>query len=246
MKIALLGYGKMGRIIEEIAIERGHTIVLKIDAENRASLTAEQLKQADVAIEFTVPESAFENICLSIDAGVPIVVGTTGWYDRFEEVKVNCWKKNGCLFYASNFSLGVNMFFALNKALARWMNKYPDYQVAVEEVHHTQKLDAPSGTAITIANDIVKNIGRKKEWKSHHVNEKDQNVPEAELPVYHDRKEGVPGYHKVTYTSAIDQIEISHNAFNRKGFGLGAVLAAEFIQHKQGIFTNEDLFKFEI
>lgn len=236
----------MGRIIEEIAIERGHTIVLKVDAENRASLTKDQLKQADVAIEFTAPESAFENICLCISAGIPVVVGTTGWYDRFEEVKINCWKHNGCLFYASNFSLGVNIFFALNKALARWMNNYPGYQVAVEEVHHTQKIDAPSGTAISIANDIVKNISRKKEWKSHHINEKDNTVDDSELPVYHDRKEGVPGFHKVTYTSDIDQIEISHNAFNRKGFGLGAVLAAEFIQNKHGIFTNEDLFNFKI
>jgi len=233
----------MGHIIEEIALSRGHEIVLKIDVENRKDIKPEDLKVGDVAIEFTAPASAIDNINLCMDAGVPLVVGTTGWYEKLEEVKKNVSDKNGSLVYASNYSVGVNMLFAMNKILAKWMNGYPDYNVEIEEVHHTQKLDSPSGTAITLADGIIENIDRKEEWQKQSIN-LPKPIEQELLKIVFDRKDGVPGIHKVRYTSEIDEIQISHEAFNRKGFAFGAVIAAEFIKNKKGIFTANDIFGF--
>jgi 4-hydroxy-tetrahydrodipicolinate reductase len=233
----------MGHMLEEIALERGHEIVLKIDVDNRKTLTAEDLKQADAAIEFTAPASAVANIDFCLEAGVPVVVGTTGWYDQFDAVKQNVKQKNGSLVYASNYSVGVNMLFALNKMLAKWMKGFPEYEVAVEEVHHTQKLDAPSGTAITLAEGIIENIDRKKSWTKQKSDDH-AALGNDTLRIAYDRRNGVPGIHKIKYTSAIDEIQLSHEAFNRKGFALGAVLAAEFIKDKKGIFTANDIFGF--
>jgi 4-hydroxy-tetrahydrodipicolinate reductase len=244
LKIALLGYGKMGHMIEEIAKERGHEVPLTIGSQNRKELTKEQLKQADVVIEFSRPDAAIDNINLCLEAGVPVVVGTTGWYEKLAEVKQKCESVNGSLVYGTNFSVGVNILFALNKQLAKWMNDFADYDVSVEEIHHKQKLDAPSGTAITIAEGILDNLDRKNKWEVQHVNDTEK-LPNDVLAVKYDRQDGVPGTHIVTYTSAIDEIRLYHEAFNRKGFALGAVLAAEFLKDKKGIFTPQDIFKFQ-
>jgi len=244
LKIALLGYGKMGHMIEEIAKDRGHEVPLTIDADNRSGLTKEQLKQADVVIEFSTPDSALENIFFCLEAGVPVVVGTTGWYEKLAEVKQKCESVNGSLVYGTNYSVGVNILFALNKQLAKWMNGFPDYDVSVEEIHHKQKLDAPSGTAITIAEGILDNLDRKDKWEVQHVNDTNKLADDI-LAVKYDRQDGVPGTHSVTYTSPIDEIRLYHEAFNRKGFALGAVLAAEFLKDKKGIFTPQDIFKFQ-
>ena len=243
MKIILFGYGKMGHIIEEIAMSRGHEIVLKIDVDNRKDIKPEDLKVGDVAIEFTAPASAIDNINLCMDAGVPIVVGTTGWYEKLEEVKKNVSDKKGSLVYASNYSVGVNILFAMNKILAKWMNGYPDYHVEIEEVHHTEKLDSPSGTAISLADGIIVNMDRKEGWQKQSM-EGQTPIEEELLKIVFDRKNDVSGIHKVRYTSEIDEIQISHEAFNRKGFAFGAVIAAEFIKNKKGIFTANDIFGF--
>jgi 4-hydroxy-tetrahydrodipicolinate reductase len=243
LKIALLGYGKMGHMIEELALQRGHEIPLIVDADNRASVTADDLRKADVAIEFSMPDAAVANIEFCLEAGVPVVVGTTGWYGKFAEVKQKCEELNGSLVYGTNYSVGVNIFFALNKVLAGWMNGHSEYAASVEEIHHTQKLDAPSGTAITIAEGILENLDSKDEWEVEKIGSGGK-FPENVLPVYYDRKEGVPGLHTVHYTSDIDRITISHEAFNRKGFALGSIIAAEFIKDKKGIFTPKDIFKF--
>jgi 4-hydroxy-tetrahydrodipicolinate reductase len=243
LNIALFGYGKMGHMIEEIAHHRGHTIVLKIDVENRESLTREDLQNADAAIEFTAPHSAVANIRFCLDAGVPVIVGTTGWYDQFESIKQEVSDKKGSLVYASNFSVGVNMLFAMNRLLAKWMNNYPEYDVEVKEIHHTQKLDSPSGTAITLAEGILENVNRKKSWEKQEVTREDKFEDQV-LKIQYAREDGVPGIHSVTYTSDIDQLRISHEAFSRKGFAFGAVLAAEFIKNKKGIFTANDIFGF--
>jgi len=233
----------MGHMLEEIAVERGHEIVLKIDIDNHASVTAKDLQAADAAIEFTAPGSAVNNILFCLEAGVPVVVGTTGWYDNLEEIKKAFITQKGALVYATNYSVGVNMLFAMNKLLAKWMNKYPDYAVEIEEIHHTQKLDSPSGTAITLAEGVLENLDRKHHWQKQEVSDH-KALEEDALRIAYDRKDGVPGIHKVTYTSAIDEIQMSHEAFNRKGFALGAVLAAEFIKDKKGIFTANDIFGF--
>lgn len=233
----------MGHIIEEIAISRGHEIVLKIDVDNRESIKPADLKGGDVAIEFTAPASAIANISLCLEAGIPVVVGTTGWYEQLETVKQLALEKNGSLVYASNYSVGVNMLFAMNKILAKWMNSYPDYKVEVEEVHHTQKLDSPSGTAITLADGIIENIDRKKGWQKQDIN-LPKAIDDELLKIVFDRKDGVPGIHKVKYTSDIDEIQISHEAFNRKGFAFGAVIAGEFIKDKKGVYTASDIFGF--
>jgi 4-hydroxy-tetrahydrodipicolinate reductase len=243
LKIALFGYGKMGHMLEEIAIERGHEIVLKINTQKRATLTHAELSKSDVAIEFTSPDSAVENIRFCIAAGVPVVVGTTGWYNELAKVKQEVTENNGSLVYASNFSIGVNMVFAMNRILAGWMNSYPDYEVEIEEIHHTQKLDSPSGTAITLAEGILENLSRKNTWQKQEMADHG-DLPDDVLRVAFDRKDGVPGIHQVAYKSGIDEIKISHEAFNRKGFALGAVLAAEFINGKKGIFTANDIFGF--
>ena len=235
MKIALVGYGKMGHAIEEIALQKGHEIVLKIDVNNANELTNENLQKADVAIEFTSPHSAVENLKKCFDAGVPAVCGSTGWLEQWDEIKKYCLDKNGSLVYASNFSIGVNLFFEVNAFLAKLMEKHKEYDVLLEEIHHTQKKDAPSGTAITLAKQVLQNITRKKVW----VNNISDNS--EELEIISERIDPAPGTHKVKYKSAIDEIEIIHTAHNRKGFASGAVLAAEFIQGKKGVYSMKDV-----
>lgn len=236
MKIALLGYGKMGRAIEEVALQRGHEIVVKVGIENLQDKTAENIQKADVVIEFTGPESAFDNIRFCIDAGVPVVCGSTGWLDKYDEVKKYVSQKNGAFLYASNFSVGVNIFFALNKKLAELMKPHSSYEVEMKEIHHTQKLDAPSGTAITLAEQILENLPGKKKW----VNA--ASADRADLVIISERTDPAPGTHIVNYHSDIDDICITHTAHNRKGFATGAVLAAEFLSKQQkGIFTMKDV-----
>lgn len=234
MNIALIGYGKMGQAIEAIALERGHKVVLKISSQNRAQLEDGSLAQADVAIEFTRPDAAFGNVMSCFKARIPIVCGTTGWNEQMEVAKQKCMEQEGAFLPASNFSIGVNIFFEVNKKLAALMQHQPDYHVQIEEVHHTQKKDAPSGTAITIAEQIIKEIDRKKIW------ELDSDIPDK-LSIKAIRKENVPGTHKVTYSSSIDDIELIHTAHNRLGFATGAVLAAEFLYGKTGVFGMKDV-----
>lgn len=237
MKIALLGYGKMGKEIEQIALKRGHEIIAKVDVTNAASFSMDDLKKADAAIEFSMPDSAVSNIYKCFEANVPVVVGTTGWLKQLEEVKKNCADKKQGLFYASNFSIGVNVFFEVNKHLAKIMNNYTEYNVSMEEIHHIHKLDSPSGTGLSLANQILENVKRKKTW----VEGDPKN--ESELQIIAKREGEVPGTHIVRYDSDVDQIEIKHTAHNRKGFALGAVLAAEFMKGKQGIYGMSDLLK---
>jgi 4-hydroxy-tetrahydrodipicolinate reductase len=247
MKIALLGYGKMGRIIEQFAIDRGHEIVLKIDAFNLHELTVENLKKADVAIDFSTPDSALANIEACFNAGTPVVVGTTGWYDRLKEVQSKCEESNNTLLYASNFSIGVNVFFFVNKVLAKIMNRYPQYEVLVEEIHHTQKLDSPSGTAITIAEGIIEGLDRKNQWVNDLIGEGDEVVAKQEqLLIESHRIEEVPGTHTVIYSSEVDDIELQHKAHSRAGFALGAVVAAEWLKDKKGFYSITDMFEFSI
>jgi 4-hydroxy-tetrahydrodipicolinate reductase len=235
MNIALIGYGKMGKIIEEIALQRGHTIVLKIDVDNQSDFTKENVKKADAAIEFTGPHSAYENVKKVIDFGVPLVCGSTGWLEHLPEIKKNCTEKNGSFLYASNFSIGVNIFFEINKRLAALMAPHNDYEVAITEIHHTQKKDAPSGTAITIAEGVLESMQRKKNW----VNHISDNVDDLEI--ISERVDPAPGTHIVRYSSPIDDIEISHKAHSRMGFAAGAVLAAEFVRDKKGIFSMKEV-----
>lgn len=235
MKIALIGYGKMGKAIEEIAVSKGHEIVLKIHSKNIQELTEINLQNADVAIEFTGPKSAFNNIQLCLKANIPVVCGSTGWLTNFEQIEAECNQHNGSLLYASNFSIGVNLFFELNNYLSELMSKYEEYDVQLEEIHHTQKKDAPSGTAITLAEQIMKNIPSKANWVNHTSENKN------ELQIISERIDPAPGTHKIKYTSSIDDIEIIHTAHNRKGFATGAVLAAEFIFNKKGVFTMKQV-----
>ena len=235
MKIALIGYGKMGRTIEEIALQRGHSVDLKIDIDNIDSFTKENLQRCDVAIEFTGPHSAKQNILKCFDAGIPVVSGSTGWLDNWAEVEKACKEKNGSFLYASNFSVGVNIFFEVNKRLAQLMKQHDSYDVSMEEIHHTQKKDAPSGTAMTLAGQILQEVPRKKKW----VNEASQK-PE-ELVIISKREDPAPGTHSIKYSSAVDAIEIIHTAHTRKGFASGAVLAAEFIPGKKGIYNMKDV-----
>ena len=235
MNIALIGYGKMGKAIEVIAVERGHTVGLKLDISNLDQFTAANLQQCDVAIEFTGPETAAENITRCVDAGVPIVCGSTGWLHQLETVTHHCKEVDGALLYASNFSIGVNLFFELNQHLARLMNNYPAYDVSIEEIHHTQKKDAPSGMAISIADQILEINSQKKKWVNQLA-----ATPE-ELSIISKRIDPAAGTHSVKYSSLVDDIEIIHTAHNRQGFATGAVLAAEFIQHKKGIYGMKDV-----
>ena len=228
MKIALIGYGKMGKTIERIALERGHEIVSVIDVDNRQEFESESFKSADVAIEFTVPGVVMENYVKAFAAGVPVVSGTTGWTEHLEEVKTVVRKNNYTLFWSSNFSLGVNIFMEVNKHLSKIMNQFPDYYVEMTEVHHTQKLDAPSGTAITLAEGILENLDRKTSWVKETENNSD------ELVIKSIREGQVPGIHTVRYESSVDSIEITHDAKSREGFALGAVVAAEFTAGKKG------------
>lgn len=235
MRIALLGYGKMGRAIEEIAIGKGHTVVLKIDEHNQSDFTRENISQADVAIEFTGPHSACDNIKKAIGLGIPVVSGSTGWTERMDEIKAYCRQQDGAFLYSSNFSIGVNIFFEVNKKLAALMAPHPEYEVRMEEIHHTQKKDAPSGTAITLAEQILEQVTRKQKW----VNEETPDA--AALPIISKRIDPAPGTHSIRYSSAIDDIEIIHTAHSRHGFASGAVLAAEFLNGKKGIFGMRDV-----
>ena len=235
MRIALIGYGKMGKIIENIALQRGHEFVLKISSKNKSELTPENLQKADVAIEFTTPHSAFDHVKLCIDSRVPVVSGSTGWNEKLEEIKVYCNKNNGTLLHASNFSIGVNIFFKINQQLAKLMSAYPQYEPTLEEIHHTEKKDAPSGTAVTLAEDILNILPGKKNWVNH------ETTDPAFLPVISKRIDPAPGTHHVKYSSDIDDIEIIHTAHNRMGFALGAVLAAEFVAGKHGVFSMTDV-----
>ena len=235
MKIALIGYGKMGKSIEEIALSKGHEIVLKIDASNTSDFTKENIQKADVAIEFTGPHTAFENISKCIQWAVPVICGSTGWLEHFEKAKKLCEENKGCLLYASNFSIGVNLFFEINKQVAALMEPYQNYDVTMTETHHTEKKDAPSGTAISLAEQILAQIGRKKKW----VN--DSSSEASDLIIRSERIDPAPGTHTVSYESSIDSIEITHTAHTRKGFAGGALLAAEFANQKIGIFTMKDV-----
>lgn len=229
MKIALLGYGKMGQIIERIAIERGHEIVLR----KKSTDTYDGLKNADVAIDFSVPDAAVQNITTCIELGIPVISGTTGWLEHYDSIVELSTKNDGAFLYGSNFSLGVNLFFELNSYLAKMMSNLKEYKVSMEEIHHTQKLDAPSGTAISLANGIIENT-EYTEWT---LDQAENN----QIHIDAKRIDSVPGTHSVYYDSAIDQIEIKHTAHNREGFALGAVVAAEWIQNKKGIFSMKDV-----
>jgi len=237
MKIALIGYGKMGHEIERIALERGHEIVCTIDIDNLEAFDSESFRTAQVAIEFTRPETALDNYRRCFMANVPVVSGTTGWLDHMTEIKNAC-EKGQTFFYASNFSLGVNLFFALNKKLATMMNAFPVYDVHMKEVHHTQKLDAPSGTAITLAEGIIENLDRKRTWV------KDPSDKSEELYIASERTGLVPGFHEITWESDVDTITIAHDAKSRAGFALGAVLAAEYTAGKKGFLGMNDLLGF--
>lgn len=238
MKIALIGYGKMGHMIEEIALQRGHEVVLKIDLNNQQDFNKENMAKADVAIEFTGPESAFENVMKGLEFGIPLVSGSTGWNNKLEEAKTFCKQKNGSFLHTSNFSIGVNIFFEVNKLLAKLMEAQPEYDVTMKEIHHTAKKDAPSGTAVTLADQILANISRKKKWVTQPAEKTD------ELSIISERVDPAPGTHIVKYSSGVDDIEITHTAHSRKGFALGAVLAAEYIRDKKGIFSMADVLKF--
>ena len=238
MKIALIGYGKMGKTIEQIALNRGHQIVSIVDINNPEEFQSDNFKSADVAIEFTTPATAFDNYMKSFAAGVPVVSGTTGWLDRIGEIKEKCAKEGKTFFYASNFSIGVNIFFALNKYLAKIMNNFPVYNVSMTETHHIHKLDAPSGTAITLAEGILENVDRKERWTLETAEQP------TDLPIHAIREGEVPGIHEVTYESDVDYISIKHDAKSRAGFALGAVVAAEFTAGKKGFLGMDDMLIF--
>ena len=238
MKIALIGYGKMGKTIEQIALNRGHQIVSIVDINNPEEFQSANFKSADVAIEFTTPATAFDNYMKSFAAGVPVVSGTTGWLDRIGEIKEKCEKEGKTFFYASNFSIGVNIFFALNKYLAKIMNNFPSYNISMTETHHIHKLDAPSGTAITLAEGIIENVDRKDRWTLETAEQP------TDLPIHAIREGEVPGIHEVTYESDVDYISIKHDAKSRAGFALGAVVASEFTAGKKGFLGMDDMLKF--
>ena len=238
MKIALIGYGKMGKTIEQIALQRGHQIVSIIDINNTADFDSEAFRSADVAIEFTTPATALGNYMRCFEANVPVVSGTTGWLEHLDEVKAKCEQEGKTFFYASNFSVGVNIFFALNRYLAKIMNGFPAYDVRMTEVHHIHKLDAPSGTAITLAEGILENVERKKRWTLETAEQP------TDLPIHAIREGEVPGIHEIIYESEADTISIKHDAKSRAGFALGAVIAAEFTAGKKGFLGMNDLFHF--
>ncbi len=235
MRIALIGYGKMGHMIEEIAKERGHEVILRINIDNTEDFTQQNISKADVAIEFTGPTSAYENVKKCIDLGVPIVSGSTGWNAKLEEVKKYVIEKNGSFLHTSNFSIGVNIFFEVNKLLARLMATQPAYEVELKEIHHTAKVDAPSGTAVSLAEQVLAHLPRKTKWV------KDMPEKKEDLYILSERIDPAAGTHFIKYRSEIDDIEIIHTAHSRKGFAMGAVLAAEYIYNKKGIFSMQEV-----
>ncbi len=235
MNIAILGYGKMGRIIEEVAQSRGHNITLRV---GREGFTADDLSQSDVAIDFSIPSTAFSNIKTCIESGTPVVSGTTGWLEKMSDVEELCRERNGSFLYASNFSLGVNLFFELNRNLAKLMDGHEVYSPSMTEIHHTQKLDAPSGTAITLAEDVIRQLKDLSDWK---LVEGSEEASATELPIKAERVDPTPGTHIIAYDSEIDTIEIKHTAKSRKGFALGAVVAAEYLVKNPGIQTMKDV-----
>ncbi|MEN9339927.1 MAG: 4-hydroxy-tetrahydrodipicolinate reductase [Bacteroidota bacterium] len=237
MKIALIGYGKMGKAIEEIALERGHEIVLRIHSRNIEMFTEANIQQADVCIEFSTPESAFQHVATCLQASVPVVCGSTAWLEQLPEAEAICRQHQTAFLYASNFSVGVNLFFRINKMVASLMGKHPEYKVSMEEIHHTQKKDAPSGTAVSLAEGILAEIPALHHW----VNEESEQ-PNI-LPIVSKRIDPAPGTHTIQYDSDVDSISLTHTAHSRKGFAFGAVLAAEFICGKQGIYTMEDVLQ---
>jgi 4-hydroxy-tetrahydrodipicolinate reductase len=239
MNIALIGYGKMGKAIEEIAISRGHSVVVKFNSQN--PLESSQLRTTDVAIEFSQPDLALKHIKLCADGQIPIVVGTTAWEEHLAEIINHIDKREASLIYSSNFSIGVNLFFEMNKYLARLMNDKTDYVASITEIHHAQKIDAPSGTAVTLAKDLISNHPTYLSWK---LTGQSQNMEKSDLPISAIREENVPGTHIISYTSEIDTLTIEHKAHNRKGFALGAIIAAEFIHKKKGVYTMSDILKF--
>jgi 4-hydroxy-tetrahydrodipicolinate reductase len=236
MRIALIGYGKMGQMIERIAAQRGHQVVLRLTRDNLQDFVRENIINADVAIEFTAPESAFENVNRCLDFGIPVISGSTGWNENLPAAKAHCEKAGGTFLHASNFSVGVNIFFEVNKLLARLMKSQPHYEVSIREVHHTAKKDAPSGTAVTLAEQILAQSANKKSWISS------LGLPE-QLSIISERIDPAPGTHYVNYNSAVDSIELVHTAHSREGFALGAVIAAEFIKDKKGVFTMSDVLQ---
>lgn len=237
MRVAIIGYGKMGKAIEPILVSRGHQVVVKINSQN--PLNVEMLDGIDVAIEISRPDLALSHIQICLDAKVPVVVGTTGWYDQFENIKERVNKENLSLLYATNFSIGVHLVFALNEQLAKWMKNFPQYEPSIEEIHHTAKLDAPSGTGITMAEGILKHISRKKSWVNR------PSLQPEELALTSIREENVPGTHSISYVSDVDTIELKHTAHNRSGFALGAVEAAEWLVGHPGIHSMQEFLNFK-
>ncbi|MBA4849909.1 4-hydroxy-tetrahydrodipicolinate reductase [Emticicia sp. BO119] len=239
MRIALLGYGKMGKVIEQIALQRGHEISARIDISNRTDLLTVNPENTDVVIEFSSPESAYGNLKFCMEFGLPTVSGTTGWLQHKSEIEKLCKENKGAFFYASNYSIGVNLFFELNKSLAKLMSPYTEeYKVSTNEIHHTEKRDSPSGTAITLAQGIIENLSNKIKWVNNQI------AADNEVAIWSSREGKVPGTHEVKYISEVDQIEIKHIAHSRNGFALGAVIAAEWIQGKTGIFGMNDMLGF--
>ncbi len=236
MKVAIIGYGKMGHEIEQVLLSRGHSVALIIDQDNAHDLCAEKLAGVDVAIEFTTPTTAYSNVRTCIECGTPVVSGTTGWHDKLEELQTLCRERGSSMIWSSNYSLGVNITFRLNRYLAELMNRFDAYNIDIEEIHHTQKKDAPSGTAISLANDIIARVERKQRWLNEATEEADA------IAITSLREGTVPGTHTVTYTSEDDKIEVRHTLFSRRALALGAVVAAEFVAPRKGVFTIDDLF----
>lgn len=235
MKISILGYGKMGKEIEKIALEHGHEILTKIDNPRDWKKNISLFKKSDIAIDFSTPQTAIPNIYKCFEYDIPIVIGTTGWYEKFEEIKNFTINNNKALFYASNFSIGVNIFFKINNILAKIMNGHKEYNVKIQETHHIHKLDAPSGTAITLANGIIENLDNKKSWTNNKTNKN------KELEITSIRKGEISGIHSVEYDSDFDTIELKHSAKSRKAFAMGAVIAAEWLYGKKGVFNMNDI-----
>jgi 4-hydroxy-tetrahydrodipicolinate reductase len=235
MNIAIFGYGRMGKEIEKLALERNHNVILRIDENNIKSINKDSFSNVDVVVEFSTPENAFNNINLCLDNNIPVVSGTTGWLNKFDNILNRCKTEDKTFFYASNYSVGVNILFKLNNYLAQIMDNFPDYNVEIDETHHIQKIDAPSGTAITLAEGIIDNNKRIKNWEKENTNS------ESSMPIKSFREGSVPGNHKIIYESSFDKITIEHDAKSRKGFALGAILAAEFIIGKKGYYTMNDL-----